>query len=474
MKIKINILKKIKNKVGPHSLLGLFIFSNLFLFAACDRVDKVKILEITSDPTSAEVFIDGRKKGLTPLKLHNITTGVYLLEIHKEGFVPSFENLTIIKGEIQTVEKTLKPVKGLLLVDSNPQGAELTVDGVFKGTTPVLISDLPLGSYTLAFKATGKLPRVITTELKNRTPVYVLADLASNMAQLTVNSTPTNAEVRVDGNLIGKTPLVYDQIQAGKANVSISLKGYRSYSKKMKFEASKAYTITTTLRPLPAGLTILSTPKNARVLLDGKFVGKTPLTIEKISTGTHQITARLPGYARQKKTIQLQPDAKQSVEFTLVKDSGTLVVDTEPANVEIYVDGRHVTTTVQKGPSDALSQTARLLLKSKKKHKIQFVREGFISKEITIQTKVNEVVTKHIVLKRIFVYDTRITTKKEVIDCRIEYKLPNGDIYYECYPGVFDTVKADDILKIESISINDQKNKKAQLLMEQNKKPDQK
>ena len=470
MRMNMNIFKWIHTKNHPYKSVFIWMFSAFFLLAGCNRVRKVKVLQIISDPISAEVFVDGKKRGVTPLKLQNITTGVYLLELRKDGFVSSFENITIMKGDLQEVKKTLKPIHGLLLVDSNPTGAELTVDGVFKGTTPVLISDLPLGSYTLSFKATGKLPRIITTELKNRMPIHILADLASNMAQLTVNSMPTNAEVRVDGNLVGKTPLVYDRVQAGRAEVSVSFKGYKPYVKKMKFEASKPYTITTTLEALPSGLTLISNPKNARILLDGKFVGKTPLTVTKVNSGTHEVVARLPGYAKQTKTIQLEPDAKQSLEFSLVKDSGTLVVDTEPALVEIYIDGRHVTTTKLKGASDSLSLTARLLLKSKKPHKIQFVREGFLSKEISIHTKINEVVTKHIVLKRIFVYDTRITTKKEVIDCRIEYKLPNGDIYYERYPGVFDTVKAADITKVESISIDDQRNRSARQLINQNKK----
>ena len=463
-----NVFEKIK-KMSRHKIVLLGLLSGLALATGCDKKGKVKSVKIVSKPAAAEVFIDGKKRGVTPLKFNQLLQGDYLLELRKKGFVTVYKNITLVKGDTREFKQTLEPVKGLLLVNSNPAGADLTVNDVFKGTTPVLITDLPLGSYSLHFKATGQLPRTVTTELKSRIPVNVLAELASNMAQLTVNSTPTNAEVRIDGNLVGKTPLVFDQIEAGEAEVMVSFKGYRSYMKKMKFEASKPYTLSTTLEALPAGLTLVSSPKDARVLLDGKFVGKTPLTISDIESGTHEVRIRLAGYAMQKKTLQLEPNAKESLEFSMVKDSGTLVVDTEPASVEIYVDGRRKITTLQKGASDALSQTARLLLKSKNPHKIQFVREGFISKEITVHAKIDEVVTKHIVLKRIFVYDTRITTDKEVIECRIEYKLPNGDIYYERYPGVFNTAKAAKIRKVEPISIDDVKNSAAFRLIEQNK-----
>jgi len=461
--------EKIK-KMNPLKMAGLLVLAGLLFLTGCDKIGTVETLHVTSDPTSAEVFVDGVKKGITPLTISGLSKGSHLLKLTRKGFNPVYKSLILTKGGRREIKFALKPVTGLLLVESDPSGADLTVNGIFKGTTPVLITDLPLGSYSLNFKATGQLPRTMTVDLEDRIPLKVMGDLASNMAQLTVNSFPTNAEVRIDGNLIGKTPLIYDKVEAGESEVMVAVKGYRPYIKKMTFEASKPYTLNPTLEPLPSGLTIISAPSGAHVIIDKNPVGKTPTTVTNLNNGTHEVVVRLPGYARQKKTIELQPDAKESLEFTLVKDSGTLVVDTEPANVEIYVDGRHVTTTVQKGPSDALSQTTRLLLKSKRAHKIQFVREGFISEELIIQTKINEVVTKHVVLKRIFVYDTRITTKKEVIDCRIEYKLPNGDIYYERYPGVFNTAKAADIIKVEAISLDDAKNRAARRLIEQNKK----
>jgi len=183
----------------------------------------------------------------------------------------------------------------------------------------------------------------------------------------------------------------------------------------------------------------------------------------------HNITATLEGYASQTKTIQLEPDTNDSVEFSLVKDSGTLVVDTEPAYVEIYVDGTLLATTQPKGSLDSLSRPVRIMLKAGSDHQVQFVREGFVSSSLKVRTEIDQVVTRHEVLKRIFVYDTKITTDSEIIKCRLEYKLPNGDIYYERYPGVFDTAKAADIRDVQPISIDDKSNRAARHLIEESK-----
>jgi len=67
------------------------------------------------------------------------------------------------------------------------------------------------------------------------------------------------------------------------------------------------------------------------------------------------------------------------------------------------------------------------------------------------------------------VRDTMITTRTDVIKCRLEYKLPNGNIYFERFPGVFDTVKAADIVEVQPIGIEDESNREARRQIEMNR-----
>jgi hypothetical protein len=214
---------------------------------------------------------------------------------------------------------------------------------------------------------------------------------------------------------------------------------------------------------------VISSPAGARITIDKKPVGVAPVTLEELKGGAHEISASLDGYASKVKTIYLEPDINESVEFNMVKNSGTLVLDTEPAYVEIYVDGKLLTTTQPKGGSETISQPVRITLKSGHDHNVQFVREGYVSSSSVLQTEVDQVVMRHEVMKRIFVYDTKIITASEIIKCRIEYKLPNGDIYYERYPGVFNTARAADIRDVQPIKLEDESNREARRMMEKSK-----
>jgi hypothetical protein len=444
----------------------------ILCLSGCDfSIQKNKSsVAITSTPDRAQVFINGTPQGETPATVRGLAAGAYMVELRKEGYSRAYKSISLLDGQEMVLDLKLNEATGLLLVESNPSGAEILVDGISKGTTPALLTDLPLGSYPIEFRAASQLPRTITAELVSRIPVRIFAELISNTARLTVNSDPEGAEVRIDGNLMGVTPLVIEQVQAGESEVKGSKRGYRPYLKKMSFEATKPYTLGANLEALPSGLTVISSPEGAKIFIDNRPIGTAPFTRTDIKEGTHEITAKLLGYGTQSQTIQLEPDTNDSVEFNLVKDSGTLVVDTEPAYVEIYVDGKLLATTQPKGSSDSLSQPVRILLKSDREHQLQFVREGFLSTSDTVKTEIDQVVTRHKVLKRIFVYDTRITTDTEIIKCRVEYKLPNGDIYYERFPGVFNTVKAAAIRKVETISLDDASNRAARRLIEQNKK----
>ena len=176
--------------------------------------------------------------------------------------------------------------------------------------------------------------------------------------------------------------------------------------------------------------------------------------------------AQIDQYDSQEKKIILVFGLNDAVEFNLEKNSGTLVLATEPALVAVYVDGTLFATTQPKDGADSISRPVRIALKAGVDHHIQLVREGHTSTALKLRTEVDQVVTHHQVLKRIFVYDTRITTKTEVIPCRLEYQLPNGNLYYERFPGVYNTAKAVDILDVQPILLNDASNQDARRLIE--------
>lgn len=81
-----------------------------------------------------------------------------------------------------------------------------------------------------------------------------------------------------------------------------------------------------------------SNPPNASLYIDGRFMGATPLTIDKISEGRHEIRLEKQGYIVAKRNIQVLGGRHVTLDFELVAakpDVGSLTVHTNPVGADI-------------------------------------------------------------------------------------------------------------------------------------------
>ncbi len=96
-------------------------------------------LKIASDPFDAEVLINGEKKGKTPLTLRHLLIGDYTLELRKELHANLKKTITVKEGEMTRYDLELSNGQEVH-INSEPGGAELSIDGKPKGRTPKTLS----------------------------------------------------------------------------------------------------------------------------------------------------------------------------------------------------------------------------------------------------------------------------------------------------------------------------------------------
>jgi hypothetical protein len=126
-----------------------------------------------------------------------------------------------------------------LLVHSTPAGAAVSIDGIERGTTPVAVRGLPLGTRTVVVTRVGYRPSerqiTLTADRPSRTvEVGLIAVPASSQSRspvqesgLVVDSRPAGASVSIDGRPAGVTPLTLP-LAPGTYTVRIERAGYRT------------------------------------------------------------------------------------------------------------------------------------------------------------------------------------------------------------------------------------------------------
>lgn len=101
-------------------------------------------LFVSSTPGEAAVFLNGVEVGSTSaLDVLMLKPGSYLLELRKEGFLPASRTVTLRDGETELVNVALTAVAGGSIQVFSTPSAEVLLDGVPQGSTPLTVQAAP-------------------------------------------------------------------------------------------------------------------------------------------------------------------------------------------------------------------------------------------------------------------------------------------------------------------------------------------
>ena len=86
---------------------------------------------------------------------NNMAEGIYDIEASLAGHRPVTKQIEVIVGVPQTIELRPTPIYGMLDVNSNPMGANITINGKSYGDTPTSIENLLVGDYDVVLTKPG-------------------------------------------------------------------------------------------------------------------------------------------------------------------------------------------------------------------------------------------------------------------------------------------------------------------------------
>ena len=417
------------------------------------------MLRVTSQPSGAKVMLDGQDQGITPLSLQRIDPGQHLLEIKKDDFQAQRRTVSLFNGEKKTEEFKLEPLKGLVLIQTAPVGAEVDVDGAFRGKTPLLLYDLAVGDHSVVLRTEGFQPRKLALAIKDRVPVKLSTDLASDSATLKISSEPAGASVQLNGATRGTTPCTIDRIPSGTVDIEIVLKGYEHHRSQIVLKAGDMVDVPAPLKAIPASLTVHSIPEQARVYVNNQFRGEAPIVLTNLPPGEYRLRAEKRGFEADARNITLKPEDQITEEFRLQHNSGGLVIITEPAGVKIFVDDDEYGPTEVSAANPQISEPLRVNYIGKGDHLIKLVKPGYAHTPFKITIDADNLVTRTEHMKRLFIPDTIIRTGATAEESHtgvLIRKYPNGSVDLEVKPGIVQNFEA---ARIKSIGpIGEKKN----------------
>ena len=187
---------------------------------------------------------------------------------------------------------------------------------------------------------TGALKEATVYLLKLRTagaPVQA-ASTQQRSGFLIINSEPQGAEVWLNNESTGEvTPFRRKLAIGDEMPYRLSLPLYHDEAGMVTVDQPRKE-LQFALRPAFGSVTVTSTPSGALGFLDEKQVGQTPLTLDRIASGSHSLRLQAPQYAVERRNVSVADGQAANVAMTLAARFAEITVQA-PQGAVVTVDG---------------------------------------------------------------------------------------------------------------------------------------
>jgi len=123
-------------------------------------------LVVTSFPLGGTVYLDGDPAGTTFCSIPDLAPDTYEIRIEKDGYQVWTDDVTVNPGKYSRVNARLQPLYGSLRISTFPPGAEISIDGVYEGDSPLVIDDLNPGVHAISASLPGYQTREVTATIR--------------------------------------------------------------------------------------------------------------------------------------------------------------------------------------------------------------------------------------------------------------------------------------------------------------------
>jgi hypothetical protein len=446
--------RRIARPARPGRLAALFVALFVATGASPALAAATAQLRVVTTPEGAEILCDGVVRDLSPTTVQNLTPGSHLVVARKEGFREARRTVTVMEGQKAAVELKLEPLLGLVLVHTQPPGAEVHVNGAFRGQTPVAIPDFPMGVSRLKLVHPGFFEKEVELNVVDRTPQYVNVSLVADSVTVRFTSNPTGSSVLINGATRGETPCEVAQIPSGEIEIEIRSAGFEPYREKVSLKAGDVYEVDARLHASPGSLQIVTLPEKARVYVENQLRGDSPVLLENISPGDYRVRVEMEGFETVARTVRVAPTDRTIEEFRLASNSGAILLISEPPGARVFVDGKECGAT-RASAAGLISEPLRVDRLPRGEHTLQLTRTGYSYAAKRIRIEADKVLNLHEKMTRLFIPDIRLqikgATEVQVVTGVLLEEKPDGSLVVEVRPGVIVPYPRAEILHRETI-----------------------
>ncbi len=206
-------------------------------------------VEVTSEPAGAAIFAGEERLGVTPATIE-LLEGQHQISVVREGFAGWDGTVDAEPNTDQVLPLIrLQPANAKLLVNSVPRAANVTVNGRYRGQSPITLSLAPGVDYTIGLSKAGYGTASQRVRLGAAASDSITVDLSARTGTVTVNVQPADADVFVDGRARAKGSTTLE-LSSAPRKIEVRKAGYQTWTRTVTPRPGYPQTVTARLRSL--------------------------------------------------------------------------------------------------------------------------------------------------------------------------------------------------------------------------------
>lgn len=162
---------------------------------------------------------------------------------------------------------------------------------------------------------------------------------STTVGALSIYSTPSDADVFVDGKMVGRTPFDGLPVAAGPHVICVSKTGYCEFCDSIAL-AVKGTVQREVYLDSACGLIVRSMPDSASVYLDNVYMGRSPLRLTDIHPGWKSLRLTKQNWAIWDTRVLSRPGMTDTVKAEMQSKFGAFTLEVYSQDVEVSIDGK--------------------------------------------------------------------------------------------------------------------------------------
>ncbi|WP_044836749.1 SUMF1/EgtB/PvdO family nonheme iron enzyme [Thalassomonas viridans] len=262
--------------------------------------------------------------------------GKLVVNVDADKFEP--QDITLTSESPSTVEVVLEPSPGSLAVNTAPANEQTawSINNELVHVGSELQQALPPGEYALQVENKFYQPVQQKLSIASEQETRLEIDFTPVQGSIAIKSTPSGAEVSINGESAGQTPLSL-AAKGGAYEVTVAKEGYELLTDKVEITHTDENGVRNyLLQPKKAIVSVTATPQDGTLVISGKagVLGDNAIAANR----SHSLLYERDGYYPFSQSLNLQPGEVKALTINLKPEIGKVAIASTPA-ADIYING---------------------------------------------------------------------------------------------------------------------------------------